>query len=341
MRQSMIQNPARRLAKARTRVQAIAWLLAAVLSLPLTTALAQGGYPNRPVRLVLGAPPGGAADAFARIVAPRLADLLGQPVVIDNRPGANNNISTELVAHAQPDGYTLLWGFSPALVINPSLYKNLPFDPQKDFAPILLLGSLQFILVTHRSIQAASVQELTALVKAKPRQFQYASAGIGSPQHLATELFKRKAGIDLIHVPYKGGGPAVIAVLGGETQVSFASLASVAQHIKAGSLKALAVSGPKRSPQAPAVPTMDEAGFPGFDVRAWHGVLAPAGTPRPIVRRLHQDLLKVVSAPEVKAALAREGLEQDVGTPEDFAAYIKAETALWAKVIKDANITAE
>lgn len=305
------------------------------------TTLAQS-YPSRPIRLIIGASPGGASDAFARIVSPGLAELLGQQIVIDNRPGANGNIAIELVARAQPDGYTLLWGVSTTLVINPSLYKHPPIDPQKDFAPILLLGSQQLILVVHRSVQANSVQELIALVKSsKPGQFQYASGGIGSPNHLAAALLIARTGLNIIHVPYKGGGPATIAALSGETNIFFASLASAVPHIKAGSLKALAVTAPKRSSEAPDTPTMQESGFPGFDVRSWHGVLAPAGTPKPIVAHLGSDLTKVMSVPNVQEALKRAGLEQSIGTPEDFAAYIKSETALWTKVIKEAGIRAD
>lgn len=318
--------------------------LLVTVTLGLTTfattniALAQS-YPSRPIRLIIGASPGGASDAFARIVSPRLAELLGQQIVIDNRPGASGNIAIELVARAQPDGYTLLWGVSTTLVINPILYKNLPFDPQKDLAPILLLGSQQLILVVHRSVQANSVQELIALVKSsRPAQFQYASGGIGSPNHLAAALFIARTGLNIIHVPYKGGGPATIAALSGETNIFFASLASAVPHIKAGSLKALAVTAPKRSSEAPDTPTMQESGFPGFDVRSLHGVLAPAGTPKRIVAHLGGDLTKVMSVPSVQEALKRSGLEQSIGTPEEFAAYIKSETALWAKVVKDAGI---
>lgn len=320
-------------------------LAAAVLGLAAfastDTTLAQS-YPSRPIRLIIGASPGGASDAYARVLAPRLAEVLGQQIVIDNRPGANGNIAMEIVARAQADGYTLLWGLSTNLVINPSLYKNVPFDPQKDFAPILLLGSQQLILVVHRSVQANSVQELIALVKSsKPGQFQYASGGVGSPNHLAAVLFMRRTALDILHVPYKGGGPATVSVLSGETKILFASLASVVPHIKAGSLKALAVTAPKRSSEAPDTPTMQESGFPGFDVRTWHGVLATAGTSKAIVAHLYRELLKVVSMPDAQEALKREGLELSTGTPEEFAALIKSETALWAKVIKEAGIRAD
>lgn len=299
-------------------------------------------YPTKPIRLILGAAPGGSADAGARVVAPKLSALMGQQIVIDNRPGANNNIATELVARAQADGYTLLWGYSAALVVNPSLYEKLAFDPQKDFVPVQLIASFQFILVVNRTVPANTVPELVALIKStKPGQFQYASAGIGSPNHLAAELFKTKAGIDIVHVPYKSGGPATLSLLSGETKMYFASLASVVPQIKAGNLKALAVTGPKRSSEVPAVPTMQESGFPGFDVTAWHGVFAPARTPKAVVDRLHLELLKVLSMPDVKEAFKREGLDITPDTPEELAARIRSETIVWSKVIKDAGIKAE
>lgn len=304
------------------------------------TAFAQS-YPTKPIRLLVAYPPGGGSDTLARIVAPRLAELVGQQVVVDNRPGAAGNIATEIASRAQPDGYTLLWGFSTPLVVNPSLYKNLPFNTEKDFAPILLLGSAQFILVTHRSVEANSVKELIALVKSRPGQFNYSSAGVGSPNHLAAELFKRRADVDILHVPYKGGGPASVAVLSGEVKMLFGSFASSLPHVKGGRLKALAVTGPERSREAPDVPTLHELGFPGFDVRAWYGVLAPAGTPHSIVTRLNGDLRKLLSIPDVLEGLKREGLEPVGSTPQEFVAYIKAEKALWAKVIKDAGIKPE
>ncbi len=319
-------------------------LAAAALGLAISaitsTTLAQS-YPSRPIRLIVAYPPGGGSDTLARIVSPKLAELVGQQIVIDNRPGAAGNIATEIAARAQPDGHTLLWGFSTPLVVNPSLYKNLPFDTDRDFAPVLLLGSAQFLLVVHRSVQANSVQELIALLKSKPGQLPYGSAGTGSPNHLAAELFKGRAGVDMIHVPYKGGGPAALAVLSNEVKILFGSFASSLPHVKTGSLRALAVTGLKRSPEAPDVPTMQELGFPGFDVRAWYGVLAPTGTPKAIVTRLNRELLKILAMPEVQEALKREGLEPSGTTPEEFAAYIKAEKALWAKVIKDAGIKPE
>lgn len=320
-------------------------LAAPVLSLAAfiisNTALAQS-YPSRPIRLLVAFPPGGGADTVARIVAPKLTELEGQQVIVDNRPGAAGNIATEIAARAQPDGYTLLLGHSSPLVVSPSLYKGLPFDTDKDFAPILLLGSTQYLLVVHPSVQAMSVQELITLIKrSKPGQFSYSSAGTGSPNHLAAEVFKTMTAVDIVHIPYKGGGPAILAVLSGEVKILFASFASSVPHVKTGKLRALAVTGPNRSPKAPEAPTMQELGFAGFDVRAWFGILAPAGTPRAIVTHLNRNFLKVLAVPEVHEALKRVGLEPSATTPEEFAAYIKAQLTFWAKVIKGAGIKPE
>jgi len=299
-------------------------------------------YPTKSIRLVLGAAPGGSADAGARIIAPRLSQLLGQSVVIDNRPGANNNVATELVARAQPDGYTLLYAYSAALAVNPSLYEKLAFNPQKDFVPVQPIASFQFILVLNKAVAANSVKELVALIKSsKPGQFPYASAGVGSPNHLAAELFKSRTGVDFIHVPYKSGGPATLSLLSGETKLYFASLSSVIPQVKAGSLKALAVTGPKRSPELPTVPTMQESGYPGFDVTAWHGIVVPAGTPKPVVDRLNREIVKVMAMPEVQEGFRREGLDIMLETPAQMSARVKQETVLWSKVIKDAGIKAE
>lgn len=320
--------------------------LPAVAMLALATfAVANGvlaqDYPKRPIRLLVAYPPGGGSDTLARIMAPKLTELVGQPVIVDNRPGAAGNIATEIAARAQPDGYTLLWGFSTPLVVNPSLYKTLPFDTEKDFAPISLLAAAQYILVVHASVPANSVKELIALAKSKPGELNYASAGMGSPLHLAAELFKNKAGLDIVHVPYKGGGPASVAIVSGEVKILFGSFASSLPHVQARKLRALAVTGPTRSPEAPEVPTMHELGFAGFDVRSWYGVLAPDGTPKAIVTRLNREFLKILAMPDVQEALTRHGLEPTGSTPQEFAAHIKAEKAVWAKVIKDAGIRAE
>jgi len=323
-------------------VKFVAQVVAALAVLGISVSASSQNYPTRPIRLVLGAAPGGSADAGARIMAPQLSQLLGQSIVIDNRPGANNNIATELVAHAPADGYTLLYAYSAALAVNPSLYEKLAFDPQKDFISVQPLASFQFILVLNKAVTASSVKDLVALIKAaKPGTFQYGSAGVGSPNHLAAELFKVRTGVDFVHVPYKSGGPATISLISGETKLYFASLSSVIPQVNSGQMKALAVTGPKRSSELPNVPTMQESGYPGFDVTAWHGIVVPAGTPRPIVERLNREIVKVMASPEVEEGFKRQGLDVMHETPAQMTARIKSETALWSKIIKDAGIKAE
>jgi len=324
---------------------AVSAVAAAVIN---TTAPAQTystgpehGYPTKPIRLVHPFPPGGGTDAMARILQPKLSEALGQPLVMDHRPGAAGSIAGEIVAKSTPDGYTLLMGFSTVMTTNKSLYSKLAFDPVKDFAPITHLATSQYILLVHPSVPANSVSELVALAKAKPGALNYASAGIGSPLHLAAELFKSHARISMVHVAYKGGGPAATAVLAGETQVVFGSVAASLQHVKTGRLKALAVTGLKRSYLAPELPTLDESGFPGFNVTAWHSFVAPAGTPREIVGRLHDDSVRVLHLPEIVKLINNIGYEPTGTTPEQLADIIRNESAVWAKVIRDANIRAE
>ncbi|MEA3155802.1 MAG: hypothetical protein QOK44_3391 [Betaproteobacteria bacterium] len=301
---------------------------------------AGAAYPTKPIRLVLPFPPGGGTDALARIIGPRLTESLGQPVVIDNRSGAAGNIANETVARAVPNGYTLGMGFSTTLTVNPQLYK-LSFSVMKDLAPITQLATAQYILVVHPSVQAASVKELIALAKVRPGQLSYSSSGVGSPLHLAGELFSQRAGVKLLHVPYKGGGPAAAAVLGGEVQVLFGSVASTLSQIKGGRLRALAVTGPTRSPVAPELPTIEESGFPGYRMTAWDSVLAPSDTPRTLINQLHDEIVKIVSMPEVRKAFLSIGYEPTGTTPAELAQIIKDETALWSGVIKTANITVE
>lgn len=298
-------------------------------------------YPNRPIHFVLPFPPGGATDALARIIAPKLSQSMGQQWVVDNRGGAGGNIATEVVAKAAPDGYTVLMGFATSLTVNPALYKNLPFNVLRDFQPVAQIGAAQFMMVTHPSVPATSIKEFVTLAKAKPGVLNYSSGGIGTPLHLAAELFKYKAGVKMVHIPYKGGSAAVVAVLNGEAQVLFGSLPAAMPHVKAGKLRALAVTGLKRADVAPNVPTLGESGFPGFDVRTWYGFLVPAKTPEAVVNRLYKEALAVMKFPEVKDAMAQQGLEVSTSSPEEFAAVIKSETATWAELIKAADIRAE
>ena len=306
----------------------------------LSAAAADDNYPTRPVRLLVPFAPGGGVDALSRIITPKMHDALGQAWVVDNRGGAAGNIAAETVAKAAPDGYTALMGFSTVLTANPSLYK-LPYSVTKDLQPVTLLATAQYILVIHPSVAATNLKDFIALAKQKPGSLNYASAGVGSPLHLAAELFKKRAGIDMAHLAYKGGGPAAVAVLAGEAQVLFASVASSIPQVKAGKLKALATTGTKRSKVVPDLPTIAESGFPGFDVSTWYALLVPARTSAAIVNKIRGAAIKAVALPDVQEAMSRQGLDVETSTPQELAARMSAETAVWAGVIKDAGIKAE
>jgi tripartite-type tricarboxylate transporter receptor subunit TctC len=297
-------------------------------------------YPTRPIRLLVPFAPGGGADTLARIMAPRLSEGMGQHWVVDNRSGAGGSIAAETVARAAPDGHTVFMGFSTVLTVNPTLYK-LTFEMEKDLQPVTLLATAQYLLVVHPSVPVKSVKELVAYAKQKPGGLNYASAGVGSPLHLAGELFKERAGIDMVHVPYKGGGPAAAAVLAGEAQVIFGSVASSLPHVRAGKLRGLATTGPKRSAVAADLPTMIEVGFPGFEVTTWYAFMVPAGTPGPVVERIRNEGITTLQAAEVRQAMARQGLDVETSTPMELAARIRAERKTWAEVIKAAGIKAE
>ncbi len=299
-----------------------------------------GPWPDRPVRLLVPFAPGGGVDTFARTISPRLSAALGQQWVIDNRPGAAGNIATEIVVKANPDGHTVLLGQGTTLTVNPTLYK-LPFDVANDLRPVVMLTASQYMMVVHPSLSAKSLREFIALAKAKPGAFNYGSTGVGSPLHLAAELFKTRAGIEMAHVPYKGGAPAVAAVLGGEIQALVVSLPSALPHVRTGRLIGLAVTGPARSAVAPDIPTIAESGFPGFEVTSWYGLLVPAKTPERIVIALQDEALKAVQLSEVREQLARQGLDITTRNATQFAAQIRAETALWAKLVKAAGIRTE
>src|ERR1043166_4383175 len=318
-------------------VLAVAELGAMSMAFAATTPQA---YPERPIRLVLGFPPGGGSDAVARTIAPKLHEALGQSWVIDNRPGAGGNIATEIVTQANPDGYTVLMGFSTTLTANPMLYK-VPYVVSRDLQPVINLAVGRDVLVLHPSVKVKSLQEFIDLAKAKPGVINYASAGVGSAPHLSAELFKAKTGINIVAVHYRGGGPSVVALLAGEVQVSFASLPSVLPFIKAGKLAALAVGGAKRAPAAPDIPTITEAGFPGFEVTSWYGLLVPARPPPRIVKTLYETAQKALQLAEGREQYARQGLEIAAQGPEEFAAQIRAETAVWTKVIRDTGIRVE
>ena len=287
--------------------------------------------------MIVAVPPGGPADTLARLVGPRLSEALGQPVVIDNRPGANGIIAYETTARATPDGYTFV-AVAAGVVINPSLYRNVPYDPLKDFAAITLGIAVPNILVVHPTVKATSVKELVALAKTRPGQLTFASAGNGTSGHLALELFKQTAGIEVIHVPYKGGGPALADVMGGQVQALFSIALAATPQIKAGRLRALAITSAGRSSVAPDLPTVAEVGMPGFEVVGWFGWLAPAKTPRDIVNRLNAQIVRVLNMPEVRERLLSQSTEPVGNSPAQFAAFMKSEHAKWARVIKQAGI---
>lgn len=315
---------------------ALTGIAAAALATSLSsapTALAQE-YPVKPVRFVIAFSPGGPSDILTRLIGTKLSENLGQTFVFDNRPGAGGNVAGEIVAKSPPDGYTLLMGNNSILATNASLYKNMAFDPVKDLAPVALLASQPNILVVHPSVPVRSVKELIAFAKTRPGQLNYASSGSGAAAHLAAELFKSMTGVDMVHIPYKGASPALVDVLAGQCQVMFATALSVQPYLQAHRLRPLAVSTAKRSRIMPELPTVAEAGVPGFEATTWHGVVATGGTPASVINKLNAEINKVLKQPEVNSTLTRQGAEVLGGTPQQFAAYIQAEIPKWAKVVK-------
>ena len=297
-------------------------------------------YPSKPVKLILPFPPGGGTDILGRLIGEQLAVRLGQPVVQENRGGAGGNLGAEAVARAAPDGYTLLLA-APTLAISPALYPKLAYDPLKDLAPIALVATVPNVMITHPSVPARTLQEFIALAKRRPGELNFGSGGAGTSNHLGGELFNMVAGVKLEHVPYKGVNLAMQDVLAGNVQLVFIGIPAAAPHIRAGKLRALAVVAPRRSSALPDVPTAAEAGLPGFEVTTWYGVLAPAGTPRAIIERLNTELARIMLAPELQPRLADMATDPRAGTPEEFGAYLREETAKWGKVIRDAGIRVE
>lgn len=303
-----------------------------------TAALAQGErYPDKPVRLVVPFPPGGAVEYLARVMSQQLGERWGQPVIVDNRPGANGNIAAEVVAKSAPDGHTLLLGTNGTHATNAALYASLPYDPVADFAPIGLLTSLPHVLVVSPTLNVSSVAELIALAKQKPGELKFGSAGNAGSLHLSGELFKSLAGVDLVHVPYKGGGPAVVDLLASRIDVIFAVIPIAIGHIRAGRLKALAVSSRTRFELLPDVPTFAEAGLKGYESTAWVGLLAPARTPRARIDRILADTRAVLADPAVRAQLTNQGFLVNDGSPEDFAAFIRSEMTKWGNLVKQSG----
>ncbi len=319
----------------------LAWMYsvaAAALLLGAAPGWAQE-YPVRPIRLIVPYPPGGGNDTLGRLIAQRLSTALGQAVFVENRPGAGGNLGTEQVAQAKPDGYTLTLGFVANFAMTPHLGK-VNYDPVKDFAPISMVAQGYQILVVHPAFPARSVPELVAQAKAKPGSFNYASGGNGSPLHLVAELFKMAAGIDMQHIPYKGSNPAAAAVIAGETQMVFGGVVSSLSFIRAGRLRALAVTSPRRIEALPEVPTLVELGYNGVEASSWYGLFAPAGTPAAIVQRLNREMVALGQNPEHREQLAKQGQEAVYSTPEELSQYVKSESDKWSRVIKTANIEA-
>jgi tripartite-type tricarboxylate transporter receptor subunit TctC len=299
------------------------------------------GYPSRPIRLIVPFPPGGSTDILARALSDKLSQGLGQPVVVDNRPGAAGSIGAEAAARAAPDGHTLMMGHLGTLAVNPAIYKNLPYDPVKSFAPVSLMAIVPSVLVVNPSLPVTSAAELIAYAKAHPGKLAYGSAGNGSTSHLTTEYFKLVTGTDILHVPYKGVGPMLTDLVSGQLSMGLNGAPSVMQHVNAGRLRALAVTSLKRLEALPQVPTLDEAGVRGFDASGWYGLVVPAGTPQAIVARLNAEVGRAMQTAELRARLEAEGALAAPGSPEEFAALIRAEIARWDTVLKRAGVQAQ
>src|ERR1035437_7824699 len=311
-------------------------VLVMLLAVCAGTAFAQD-FPHKTIRYIVPWPPGGGADVLARMLSPRLSEALGQQIVIDNRGGAAGNIGAELAAKSPPDGYTIVFAYSGTHAINPSIYSKMLFK-ESDFAPIIWLSSVPQVIVVHPSLPVTTVKELIALAKAKPGQLSYGSSGSGAINHLAGELFNMMAGTRLIHVPYKGGGPAAIALLSGEITLILGEPASIVQHVKAGKLRSIAVTSARHALAMPELPTVAEAGVPGYEVTSWNGILIPAGAPADVIKRLHGELNKIISAPDMHARMMELGYEPVGGPPEKFGEHIRAEIAKWAPVVKAAGV---
>lgn len=322
-----------------TLVRIAAALLAAA-ALHTGSAAAQA-YPSKPIRLMVPFPPGGSTDIIGRIVAQKLSAQLGQPMVVENRGGAGGTIGTAVAAKAAPDGYSLMVGTTSTHVVAPSVYAKLEYDPVKDFAPVSLMAVTPYLLVVNPAVQAKTVKELVDLMRAQPGRLNYASAGIGSTTHLAMEMLKSASGTFALHIPYNGNGPAGAATIAGQVEILFGSLPAVLPHAKSGRVRALAVGTLKRSPSLPEVPTVAESGYPGFDASLWLAIMAPAGTPAPVIERLHKEVGAAVSAPETRDLLDKNGAEVLTSTPGELAAMIRDGVAKYAKIVKTAGVTAQ
>jgi len=315
--------------------------LAAALALTAASAMAQSGYPTRPVAIVVGFAPGGGTDTLARILQKPLGDSLGQQIVVDNKAGAGGNIATDYVAKAAPDGHTLLLGNVGSLAVAPHLVAGLPYDPLRDFAPITMAVVFANVLVVQSSLPIHTLADFVDAARKSPGTVTYASSGIGGAGHLAGELLKVMAKVDIVHVPYKGGGPAMQGMLGGQVASFFATPVSVGGHITSGRVRAIATTGSKRAELLPSVPTVAESGYPGYEALNWYAFVVPAKTPKPIIDRLHKEIVKAIGAPEVAPLMQKQGLEASTSSPEELARYMAREYETWGKVVKQAGIKAQ
>ena len=312
-------------------------LLAALLPLH---GLAQA-YPSKPIRIVVPVATGGIADYYSRVIGAKLHEAWGQPVLVENRPGGGGNIGSDIVAKSPPDGYTLVMGFLGTHAVNPFLFAKMPYDPQRDFVAVAMVIEAEGLLAVHPSVPIHTVADLLAMARSQPGELSYASGGIGTASHLAGELFKSMTGTFMVHIPYKGNAPAITDLIGGQTQLTFATLPTVIPHVRAGKLRGVAVIGSSRSAAAPDLPTIAEAGVPGFSVNNWIGLFAPAGTPPEIVRRLNLEVMRIMQLPEIRRRMDVEGERHAPNTPDQFAGFVRAEAAKWGKVVKDAGLKAE
>jgi len=323
------------------RFQSLLLVVGTLVFAETGSAHAQTNYPNRPLQLVVTVPPGGAADFVARLIGAKLADALGQPVVISNRGGAGGTTAAASVAKSDPDGYTLLLNTIATHSIGPHIYASLPYDPEKDFSPLILIAKLPLIMAINADVPAKSVKDVIALAKERPGELTFCSAGTGGAPHLAGELFKSLTETDLLHIPYRGSGPAVIDLVAGRITMMFDATPSLLPFIKAGKLRALAAASPQRHPLLPNVSSFAELGYPGMDIALWYGVVAPGGTPAPIVQRLNAELAKILDIPDIRKSLSDQGANVQGGTAEDFSAFMRDESARWGAVVKQAGIKPE
>ena len=317
---------------------ALRFVVALSLALGLAAGAAAQPYPAKPIRFIVPYPPGGSADILTRAIGQKAGEGLGQPFVVENRPGAGTAIGAEALAKSAPDGYAIMLGTVSSHAINPALNPKLPFDPVRDFTPISLVASIPFAMIVHPSVSAKTVEEFVALARAKPGTLNYSSAGSGTSNHLAGELLRSMTGIDIVHIPYKGSAPALNDLLAGQVSMMFDLVLTAAPHVRSGAVRGLAVTGAQRSPALPNLPTVAESGVPGYEVSAWFGIFAPAGVPQPVVQRLNAEFVKAMQQPDLRQRLASQGAEPLTSTPDEFAGYLRNEIDKWAKVVKAAGM---